>query len=433
MKIAYLMNTYPMTSTTFVRREIEALERGGAEVARYAIRRWSEPLVDPRDQAEIKRTHYVLTGNTAAVLSAVAYDAVTNPGGLARGAIAAIRLARLARGRWIHHVAYFVQAAYVRRKAVRNGISHIHAHFSTNAAAVAMLARLMGGPSYSFTTHGPDEFDEAARSGLDEKLAHASFAIAISHFCKSQLIRYGGASHADKIHIVHCGLELADFQTSQPTAADNHTFVCVGRLCRAKAQALIPGAVSQLVAEFPDLKIILIGDGESRADIEEAIAKHKVERHVELRGWRANDEVRDLLAKSRALLLPSFAEGLPVVIMEALALERPVISTFIAGIPELLDSQCGWIVPASSQDHLVAALRGALLASPDNLATMGRIGRARIEADFDVDREARKLLALIEAAVGGPKTSQGAVATEGNARSHGALDRTANHALERCD
>jgi len=397
MKIAYLMNTYPMTSTTFVRREIEALERLGLDVKRYAIRVWREQLVDARDVAEVDRTHYMLTGNTAALLAAFSRELLVNPRGTWRGIRATWRLAANAGGLSIKHFAYLLQAAYLRQMARLDRIEHIHAHFSTNATAVAMLSRLMGGPSYSFTAHGPDEFDDAARSSLDAKIANAAFAVAISHYCKMQLLRFGGAQHRDKIHIVHCGLAMDEFQPAGEIGPDNQTFVCVGRLCLQKGQALIPEAVAALKKDFPALKVLLIGDGEGRADIERAIASYGVEANFELRGWIRNLEVHEVLRNSRALVLPSFAEGLPVVIMEAFALARPAISTYIAGIPELLDAGCGWIVPASSVEGLTVALREALLATPGELARKGAVGRARVAAGFDIDSEAKKLLGHMQA------------------------------------
>ncbi len=143
--------------------------------------------------------------------------------------------------------------------------------------------------------------------------------------------------------------------------------------------------------EFPDLKIILIGDGDSRAEIEAEIERHGVGEQVIIKGWMANSAVREEIKNARAFLLPTFAEGLPVVIMEAMALGRPVISTYIAGIPELVDAECGWIIPAGDGEALTGAMRETLRASPERLAELGREGRARVEARHDVDKEAEKL------------------------------------------
>ena len=402
MKIAYLLNTYPLISTTFIRREIEGLEAAGLEVRRFACRRWEGTLVDPSDVADQQRTEYMLTGNTPGLLRAFATELVANPVGLARAAAAAWRLFRNARDGAARHVAYLVQAAYFKRRARAEGITHVHAHFATNATAVAMLSRLMGGPDYSFMAHGPDEFENTDRLSFDLKMRHARFIAAISNFCRVQLVRASSWSHWDKIAIVHCGLAIGDFTPNHDFSVDNQTFVNVARFNAQKGLLLIPPMLAQLKDEFPRLRVVLIGDGEERPALEAAIAKHGVGHMIELRGWQANTQVRAALLESRGLLLPSFAEGLPVVIMESLALGRPVVATYIAGIPELVDERCGWLVPAGSVDALVEALRQALRATPETLAEMGREGRRRAVAQHDVTVESGRLKQLFERASRAP-------------------------------
>jgi glycosyltransferase involved in cell wall biosynthesis len=384
MKIAYLMNTYPMTSTTFIRREIEALEERGVRIKRYAVRGWSEGLVDPRDIEERKRTEYLLSGNVIGLLFAFLKEILVNPAGLLRGLGVWYRLNRAAKSALVQHVAYLLQAVFLRQRSQADGIDHIHVHFSTNATAVAMLARAMGGAGYSFTAHGPDEFDAPQLSSVELKIRNAAFVVAISHFCKSQLIRYSGSEYWNKIKVIRCGIDLAEFDAAVDVDAQNQTFVCVGRLCPNKGQFLLVDAVKAISREFPSMKLVLIGDGVSRPLLERRIRENGLERWIELRGWVANAEVRDLVAKSRALILPSFAEGLPVVFMEALALRRPVIATYIAGIPELVDSGCGWIVPAGDENALVVAMRSALENGPDALQRLGAEGRRRVERQHDV-------------------------------------------------
>ena len=396
MQLAYLMNSYPMTSTLFIRREIEALERRGVMVTRYAVRQWEGELVDPDDIEECSRTHYLLAGNTLKLITAFLRELVVNPGGLVKALGPWFSLLKNARGGLVRHSAYLLQAIYFRQRAAADKIDHVHVHFLTNSTAVAMLARIMGGPAYSVMVHGPDELGDAPLLSFPEKINHASFIAAISSFCKSQLIRFSSIENTGKIHIVHCGLKIGEFDLAQPVDASNQTFVCVGRLCPQKGQAQIPAAVAVLRSEFPDLRVIFIGDGESRGDIEAAMTRHNVSDMIEIAGWKANDRVREIIAANRALLLPSYAEGLPVVIMEALALGRPVISTFVAGIPELVDEGCGWIIPAGSHEALVDAMRAALIATPEEISARGREGRVRIERGFDIDQEAAKLYALIE-------------------------------------
>jgi glycosyltransferase involved in cell wall biosynthesis len=398
VKIAYLINTYPVTSSTFIRREIAALERLGVGITRYAVRRWTEALVDPDDIAEQARTHFLLTGNLAGLFLALARAAVTRPVPLMRGVAVWLGMLAGARGDLVRQAAYLLQAVYLRQRAAADGIDHIHVHFATNATTVAMLARLMGGPSYSFTVHGPDEFVDVGRIGYDAKIRRAAFVIAISDFCKSQLIRFSTMAHWDKIHVARCGVDLALFEPAPPCAAGNRTLVCVGRLCPQKGQALIPRAAAALRADFPDLKVILVGDGESRSEVEAEIARAGVGDLIEVRGWVANPQVRELIAGARALLLPSFAEGLPVVIMETFALGRPAISTHVAGIPELVDASCGWLIPAGSGEALTAAMGEALSASPEDLSRMGNAARARVARLHDLGSLAETLRGHFQAA-----------------------------------
>lgn len=395
MTLAYLMNTYPVTSGTFIRREIAAIEQAGTPVTRFAVRRWNDTLVDPLDLAEQDKTRYLLSGNAAGLLIAFLAELLTRPHKLARALPTWLGLIRAAKGRIIHHIAYLMQAAALRRETAKAGITHVHCHFCTNATAVAMLSRLMGGPAYSFTVHGPDELIDLPGIGIRPKIENAAAVIAITRYCRGRLTEHVGEAHWGRIHIVHCGLKLDDFPD---TAGDpqGSTLVCVGRLCPQKGQVHIPAAVAEVRGRFPDLRVLLIGDGESRAAVEAEVAKHGVGDIVTLAGWRSNAEVRAAIGAGRALLLPSYAEGLPIVIMEAFAMRRPALTTTIAGIPELVDASCGWLIAPGDHDALVAAISDAMAANPERLAAMGAEGRTRVEARHDLAKIAPQLLAAFQ-------------------------------------
>ncbi|SLN53170.1 Putative teichuronic acid biosynthesis glycosyltransferase TuaC [Roseovarius albus] len=391
MRIGYMMNIYPVPSATFIRREIRALEAQEIHVSRFATRKSKDPLVDTGDQNEQYKTQYLLSGNVPGLLKSVFAELIRNPLGLFRAMSVTAKLAYNAGGGVIRHVAYLLEAVALKQNAETDQLEHIHAHFSTNTAVVALLSHRMGGPGYSFTAHGPDEFVDRSASSLALKINEARFVVAISHFCKTILASTAGMEAWDKIHIVRCGLDFADFPVSEASFEDTSPFVCVGRLCPQKAQVLIVAAISQIVQEYPNIRVQMIGDGESRTDVETVIERHNLQSNVELLGWKDNEEVRALLGQSRALLLPSFAEGLPVAIMEAFALGRPAISTYIAGIPELVDEQCGWIIPAGSEGHIADAIRSALSASPDELIELGLEGRDRVIESHDIKVNAEKL------------------------------------------
>lgn len=401
MRIGYLMNIYPVTSGTFIRREIRAIEHQGWEVKRYALRRWDEALVDPDDQSEQEQTLYLLSGRVPALVGEFFAELVQNPRGMWRAIKAWAHFLGNARSGMARHCAYLLEAVSLKRAMARDGVQHLHAHWSTNTAAIALMAQRLGGPGYSFTAHGPDEFIDWGPSSLKFKTSEARFVACISKFCRTQVALASGHDQWDKLKIIRCGVGMEEFTPSDAPFGDAAPFVCVGRLCPQKAQVLLVEAAAEVVRTHPQLRIELVGDGESRAEVEAAIARHGLGDNITLLGWKSSAEVRDILGRARALLLPSFAEGLPVVIMEALALGRPAISTFIAGIPELVDDSTGWIIPAGSVEDITAAMRAALDTDPAMLARMGQEGRARVEAQHDVAANAKALMGLIEASARG--------------------------------
>lgn len=395
MSLAYLMNTYPITSTTFIRREMHAHEAAGVPVTRFAIRDWAEVPVDPRDRDEVGKTTYILKQGAGALVARTLKEVATNPLGFARAFKSMLHLATRPGSTGLKNVAYLVEAVFFKQAAKAQGIHHVHAHFSTNSAAVAMLAHRMGGPSYSFTAHGPDEFDDPAGSSLPAKVADSAFVAAITDYARGVILDATGGDHADKVHIVRCGIDLDEFDLTPPP--ENARIVCVGRLCPAKAQALLVEAVAPLVEDHPSLDLVFIGDGEDRAGIEARIADLGLQDHVTLAGWGTGEEVRAAIKGAWVFALPSFAEGLPIVLMESLAMGRAVVTTQITGIPELVDAECGWIVPPGDVPALRDAVAQALSADTATLAAMGEEGRARVIAAHDQAQNAAQLRALFPA------------------------------------
>ncbi|ARR53660.1 colanic acid biosynthesis glycosyltransferase WcaL [Rhizorhabdus wittichii DC-6] len=398
MKLAYLLNSYPMTSTTFIRREIAAIERAGVPVKRFAVRHWTERLVDPQDMAEQARTEYLLTGRGGRLAAGLAAQALRHPRRFGEALEMTAALRRAAGGGVIRHAAYLAQAIRLKRRCDALGITHVHAHFSTNAAAVAMLCRRLGGPRYSFTVHGPDELELFAASSLTEKALHARAVIAISGYCRDRLRAHLPESLWDRVRVIPCGLDLRAYPAAPPPPSMSARLLSVGRLCPQKAQVEIPAAIAAAAAAgHPELSVALVGDGESRTAIEQAIRATGTGGRVKLLGWRSNAEVRRRIGETRALLLPSHAEGLPIVIMEAFALGRPVIATRIAGIPELVDERCGWLVEPGDGAGLAAAIGAAMDAGEADLAAMGAEARRRVAARHDLDRIAPELIGLFAA------------------------------------
>jgi colanic acid/amylovoran biosynthesis glycosyltransferase len=395
MKIAYFVNQYPLVSLTFVRREILALEAMGQQVRRFALRGWDAPLADSLDKAERDRTSYVLGGGAVRVMLLAAMECLRSPGRFLRCIALSLRMSSGGDRTVFHHLFSVAEAAVLARELRRCGAEHLHAHFGTNSAEVAMHASLLAAVPYSFTVHGPDEWDRAPRLKFHEKLRYARFAVAISQYTRAQMMRWVPAGDRHRIHVVHCGLDddLLGIQVAQLPLEP--VIVCVGRLCPAKAQHVLVEAIAAVRKQGFQVKLVLVGDGELRSDIERSIRESGLEQSVTITGWASSQEVRTRIEGARAFVLPSLAEGLPVAIMEAMALGRPVISTYVGGIAELIrPGTDGWLVPAGDVQALAGAIIELLQMDAQTLQQMSVAAKARVSERHSISREAGRLLRL---------------------------------------
>ena len=397
LKIAYFINHYPKVSHSFIRREILALERQGFQVQRLALHGWNGPLPDEEDRQEQAQTRYVLRRGGWSLLLPALRVMFRHPARFFRALRLAIRMARESDRPLIYHLIYLAEACCILPWLKVFGAQHIHAHFGSNSTEVVMLAHTLGGPPYSFTIHGPHEFE--IPMSLREKIHRSAFVVAVSEFGRSQL--YARCRYDDwaKIKIVHCGLESAFYDGPVTPVTSTNRFVCVGRLCEAKGQLLLLEAAARLKGEGIPFELVLAGDGELRPELERLIDRYDLHRHVRITGWISSREVREELLAARALVLPSFAEGLPVVIMEAMALRRPVLTTYVAGIPELVQSgRNGWLFPAGSVEELLSAMKECLAAPLGQLHRSGDAAYERVITRHSIDTEASKLAGLLRSA-----------------------------------
>lgn len=396
VRLAYLVNVYPKISHSFIHSEIEALERAGLTVERFTVRRSPDPSPNAEEQAEAARTTALLDGNLQGLAAGVVECLIARP----RRTLSTLTWALRAQGGHgiVRALAYFVEAAALARNMERRGISHVHVHFGTNSVAVARLAGRLSSITYSFTAHGPDEFDAPSTLDLRGKIAEAAFVVGVSHYGRGQLLRWADLADWGRVHVVRCAVArhfLADIEhTAESSEGAPPRLVCVARLSAQKGLPLLIEAVARIPRETA-FTLDIIGDGEDRKILEAHIARLGVADRIRLLGWRAPDQVQRELRSATALVLPSFAEGLPVVLMEALAVGRPVVATAVAGIPELVDDRNGWLVPCGSVEALADAMTAALAAEPERLRAMGAAGRARVAAMHDPDRNAGTLAALL--------------------------------------
>lgn len=396
-RIAYLVGEYPAVSHTFVLREVAALRDRGLDIRTCSIRRTGpQHHRGPAERAEAAATFNVL-------------DAAKSPRGLLGAQIAALRrpglYGRTLRKAWamrgpglraaLYQIIYFLEATVLARHLRENGVPHLHNHFAQASCTVAMLAARLAGIPFSFTLHGPADFTDPKLWRLDSKIADAAFVSCISHFCRSQAMLASPPEQWDRLHIVHCGVEPARYGAPAPVEMPSgKRLLFVGRLTAAKGVPVLIEAMARVRAAHPDAHLTLIGDGPERGRLERRVRDLGLSGAVTFAGLRSQDEVADMLARTAVFVLPSFAEGVPVVLMEAMAARRPVVATRIAGIPELVDDGVSGRVVAPGDGASLADAVCDILSDPQRAAAMGAAGRRKVEAEFDIAQEAGKLAPL---------------------------------------
>jgi len=396
VRLAYLCNLYPAVSHSFVRREIEGVEGAGHQVHRFSIRPAHGDLKDEADLREAERTEVVLQKGVGRLILSALILCATRPANSLRALGAAYRLSGPGLKTKAKHAAYWLEAAWLLRRLEELEVEHLHAHFGTNPAAVALITKAFGGPPFSFTVHGPDEFDAPIALSLGGKIEAASLVVAISSYGRSQLMRWSDPRHWEKIKLIRCGLGADFLETPAAEVPRTSTaLVCVARLSAQKGLPLLIAACDRLRQAGERFNVTIIGDGELREAIQQEIRRRELQDYVTLAGVCTSSEIRAHLLNAKAFVLPSFAEGLPVVLMEALALSRPVITTSIAGIPELVDEKCGWLIPAGSEEALAGAMAAALSSPPGKLSSKGAVGRERVHRMHDATQNAQLLVEAI--------------------------------------
>ncbi|MCR9258150.1 MAG: glycosyltransferase family 4 protein [Pseudomonadaceae bacterium] len=394
-RIGYLSSEYPCVSHTFIRREILGLEELGYEVTRLALSP-GQNLVDKADLAELKQTLFLK--KPIALRNAIRQILV----GLRiagfkifKGFSKATKMGRISDRGLLRHYAYLIEAIILVALAKQERLEHVHVHFGNNAAAIALLAKTLGGPKYSLMVHGPLEFDGPISMSLGEKVMNAEFTTAITSYCSAQIKRWVPYAYWPDIHQIHCTVGQEWFDAAVPVIAGQHDIVCVGRLGNEKGQILLVDAFAEAVNKGHRGNLYLIGDGEMRPVIENRIKELELAQRIFLTGWCSGEEIRTRLLSSRALVLASFAEGLPVVIMESMALMRPVISTSITGIPELVrHGENGWLTIAGDQAALTERLLEVDEMAVEIIQEMGKTAHEDVAADHSTQKEVAKLEAL---------------------------------------
>jgi glycosyltransferase involved in cell wall biosynthesis len=400
MKIAYFTNQYPHVRHTFIRREIVALEGHGVDVVRFSIRDSGKEIVDPADQAEYAKTRSLLSAGNGKLLKSLVAHAFGRPGRFVRALRCAIRFGRRSDRGVLRHLAYLAEACLLREWLVEAAATHLHVHFATNPAAVALFCKLLGGPPYSITIHGPEEWDRPEALSLKEKYESAEFVAAVSDFGRCQVYRWTTLTFWPRVYVIHCGVDEAYLKMEPEPVPETNKLVLVAGLVEQKGHLLLVQALNLVRKAGSEFQMVFVGDGHLRPVLEAEVKRFGLESNVLFAGWQSNAQVREHLRSARALVMPSFAENLPVAMMEALAMGRPVLGTYIAGVPELVENGVnGWLVPAGNVEATSKAILQLLRTPVGELSRMGRAGAERVRHQHDASKEAAELNRLFLAGV----------------------------------
>jgi glycosyltransferase involved in cell wall biosynthesis len=395
VRLAYLATLYPGLSHSFVQREVHALRDRGLDIHTFALHD-SNPdhVLTEADREAEESTFTVLPPRWGSFLRAHLRALVTGPGAYARTLSFALRRPPSGFHGRLWQLFYFLEAVPIWRECSRRGLTHIHAHFTNPSGDVAQLvARLgveRGGPrrwSWSFSAHGTDIFNDGPGS-LAAKVETASLVICISDFGRSQVMRLAPEDHWDKVRVARCGLNgewLAGEIPSRPSTGDLR-LLSVGRLEREKGHSVLLDAIARLRDHGTTVRLDLVGDGTRLAALQRQVRDLGIERLVTFSGAVGQDRIREHYERADAFCLPSLGEGIPVVLMEALAMGLPAIASNTMGIPELIeDGVTGLLVPAGRPDELGHAIER--LARDRSLGRrLGESGRRKVIDEYNLDR-----------------------------------------------
>jgi len=400
--LAYLVSQYPTLSMSFVLREVLQLRALGFRIDTASINPPDRPpdrlTAEERDEAD--RTYCVKGHGLRGAAKAHLLGAIRNFSGYWLGLALVYRLGRLDPRRLAFNFFYFTEALMVGRWMRRMGHNHLHCHLGQQAATVGMYAHRVFGLGFSMTVHGPDEFYDARGQYLAEKVAAANFVVCISSFARSQLMLLSPYIHWSKIVVSRLGVDPRIF-SQQPVrpAPDTFEILCVGRLTPAKGQHVLIEAVERLALAGRHVRLRLIGAGPDEASLREHAAQMQFRNCVIFEGAVNQDRIRGFYEAADIFCIPSFAEGIPVVLMEAMAMGIPCVTTHITGIPELIRNGIdGLLVAPADLDALIEALAKLM----DDTALRQRVSlsaRERIVECYDLHRNVEKLAEIFAARV----------------------------------
>jgi len=408
-RIAYIMSQFPKITETFVLYEMVALERHGARVEVFPLRRGPRGPRHAEAIAYENRAHYIPTFSLGAIwrmLRRVARD---------RGRVLRVYRDVLWGTRrspkfFLGALLYFPKCVVFAEKMEAMGVDHIHAHFASHPALAALIIHRLTGIPYSFTAHGSDLHVD--RRMLDAKVHSASFVVAVSSYNRELICETCGDDVRDKVVVIHCGADPSVFATPSPHSngdsgrargsARSLRIVCVASFEEVKGHTYLLQALRLLLDRGVDVACDLVGGGPLREEMEQEAAALGLVDHVTFHGAVPRDEVGRIVSAADVAVLASYPtrsgrrEGIPVALMEAMMSGLPVVASGLSGIPELVaHERTGFLVPPGDPWSLADRLE-CLADAPELRASLGKAGRERVAEAFDLLGNARVLLGEIE-------------------------------------
>ena len=416
LRVAYVMSRFPKLTETFVLDEMIAVERHGVDVELFPLLRERATRIHDEARPWIPRAHY-LPFLSLAILRSNAAMLARRPRRYFGALAAMVRGTARSWNFLLGGIGIFPKVVHAAREMERLGVRHVHCHFANHPALAGFLVHRLVGIPYSFTAHGSDL--NVDRTMLPQKVREAAFVVTISE-TNRRLIETTCGGPVPNLVVLHVGIDGRRFRprdadldagaagviAGAPGIGDAACprIVCVGTLHEVKGQRHLIGAARRLAERGTAFELLFVGDGEDRSDLEALAASVPQPGVVRFLGQRTRDEIVELLQTVDLLVAPSVPtaagkrEGLPVVLIEAMASGVAVVASHLSGIPELVeDGVTGRTVPPGDEDALADAIAG-LLADPARRAELAAAGRRRVEADFDLDRNAVRLIELFREA-----------------------------------
>jgi glycosyltransferase involved in cell wall biosynthesis len=404
VRLAYLVSRYPAISHTFILREVRSLRALGFEIETASINDADRSLdnLTAEEREEVASTYYVKQHGATGAAKAHFITLATRPFAYLRGLLFALKLGGLDLKGILFGVLYFIEAVMIGSWMKSKGLSHLHVHFATPASTVGLIATRIFPFTMSITVHGPDEFYNVSSYRLAEKIHGSKFICCIGSYARSQLMKLSPVEEWTKFEVSPLGVDPSAFKP-RPVHANGDSFevICVGRLVPAKGQHTLIEAIDRLVREGRNIRLTLVGDGPDRASLEQDADRRAMNGHIVFEGAVNQDRIRDLYARADAFALASFAEGIPVVLMEAMAMEIPCVTTFITGIPELIRDGVDGLLVAPSDDEELSRVIARLMDDAELRKRIGENGRKRVVDRYDLEQNTRRLAEIFRRRLGG--------------------------------